>query len=103
MGSIDDPRGLTNANLQDAVGKRAGQDQVESDDGSRKVVAPAGGMAVGHAVENVLEVDVGFAVIELGGGDQRADDGPAIGAAIGTANRAIGRMARSTVSVSSSI
>ena len=40
-------------------------------------------MAVGHALENVLEVGVGFAIVELGGGDQRAHDGPAVGAAIG--------------------
>ena len=41
MGSIDDPRGRTNANLQDAIGKRAGQVQVEGE--GRRAIEPAGG------------------------------------------------------------
>jgi hypothetical protein len=43
MGSIDDPRDRTNANLQDAIGKRAGQTQVHTEGGDREAIAPAGG------------------------------------------------------------
>jgi hypothetical protein len=40
-------------------------------------------MTVGHALQDVLQVGVGLAGVELGGGDQRADDRPAVGATIG--------------------
>src|SRR3569623_2368606 len=43
MGSIDDPRGRTNANLQDAIGKRAEQSQVQVEGETRDAVEPAGG------------------------------------------------------------
>lgn len=43
MGSIDDPRGRTNANLQDAIGKRAEQSQLQVEGESRKAIEPAGG------------------------------------------------------------
>lgn len=43
MGSIDDPRGRTNANLQDAIGKRAEQTQVQVEGESREAIAPPGG------------------------------------------------------------
>jgi hypothetical protein len=43
MGSIDDPRGRTNANLQDAIGKRAGQSQVQVEGEGREAIEPAGG------------------------------------------------------------
>lgn len=43
MGSIDDPRGRTNANLQDAIGKRAEQSQVQVEGETREAVEPAGG------------------------------------------------------------
>ena len=42
-GSIDDPRGPTNANLQDAIGKRAGQTQVQDEGEAREAIEPAGG------------------------------------------------------------
>jgi len=43
MGSIDDPRGRTNANLQDAIGKRAEQTRVEAEGETRQAIEPAGG------------------------------------------------------------
>lgn len=43
MGSIDDPRGRTNANLQDAIGKRAEQSQVQAEGETRESIEPAGG------------------------------------------------------------
>ena len=43
MGSIDDPRGRTNANLQDAIGKRAEQDQVQVQGETREATERAGG------------------------------------------------------------
>jgi hypothetical protein len=46
-------------------------------------------MAVGYALQNVLEVGIGFAVVEPGGRDQRADDGPAVGAAIRTGEQMV--------------
>ena len=35
MGSIDDPRGRNNANLQDAVGKRAGRTRIQDEGEAR--------------------------------------------------------------------
>lgn len=43
MGSIDDPRGRTNANLQDAIGERAGQRQRQVEGEVRASIEPAGG------------------------------------------------------------
>lgn len=43
MGSIDDPRGRTNANLQDAISKRAEKSQLQVEGDSRKAIEPAGG------------------------------------------------------------
>ena len=43
MGSIDDPRGRTNANLQDAIGKRAEQTQVQVEGETREAITQAGG------------------------------------------------------------
>lgn len=43
MGSIDDPRGRTNANLQDAIGKRAEQSQVQVEGEAGEAIEPAGG------------------------------------------------------------
>lgn len=42
MGSIDDPRGRTNANLQDAIGKRAEQSQVQAEGGNHQSMEAAG-------------------------------------------------------------
>ena len=39
-------------------------------------------MAVGHALEDVLEIAERLDVVELGGGDERADGGPADAAAV---------------------
>jgi hypothetical protein len=39
-------------------------------------------MAVGHAFQHVLEVDERLDVVELGGGDEGTDGGPADAAAI---------------------
>ena len=44
MGSIDDPRGRTNANLQDAIDKHAGQDAVQAGTAADKAIEPAGGI-----------------------------------------------------------
>ncbi|WP_300779399.1 HAD-IIB family hydrolase [Enhydrobacter sp.] len=46
-------------------------------------------MAVGQALQNFLEVGVGFAVVELGGCDHRTDAGPAVGAITGTGEQMI--------------
>ena len=46
-------------------------------------------MSVGHAVKDVLEVGVGLTIVELGCGDQRADGGPAAGAAVGACEQVI--------------
>lgn len=43
MGSIDDPRGRTNANLQDTIGKRAEQNQLQVEGQERQAIEPAGG------------------------------------------------------------
>jgi hypothetical protein len=43
MGSIEDPRGRTNANLQDAIGKRATQARPQAGDEVREAIEPAGG------------------------------------------------------------
>lgn len=43
MGSIDDPRGRTNANLQDAIGKRAEQNQVQVEGETAESIEAAGG------------------------------------------------------------
>ena len=45
-------------------------------------VEPAHGMAVGHALEDVFEIGERLDVIELCGGDERADGGPADAAAV---------------------
>src|ERR1700704_6673833 len=55
----------------------------------QELVEAAYGMAVGHALEHVLQVSVGLAVVELSGADQRADDGPAVGAAIGPGEKMV--------------
>lgn len=39
-------------------------------------------MAVCEVFENVLQVSIGLDAIELCGGDERGDDGPAVGATI---------------------
>src|SRR5258708_9565050 len=39
-------------------------------------------MPVGHALEQVLKIGEGLDVVELGGGDERADGGPAVCTAI---------------------
>jgi len=44
-------------------------------------------MAVGHALEDVIEIAAGLDVVELGGGEKRYDDGPSVGATIGTRER----------------
>lgn len=46
-------------------------------------------MAVGHAFEDVLEIAVGFDFVEPGGGEKRGDDGPTVGAAIGTGKQMV--------------
>lgn len=43
MGSIDDPRGRTNANLQDAIAKRAEQSQLQVEGQTSDAIEPAGG------------------------------------------------------------
>jgi hypothetical protein len=64
-------------------------------------------MAVRHAFQNVPEVGERLHVVELSGGQQRGDDRPARRTASDPANRwflrpsAMGRMARSTVLLSS--
>ena len=40
------------------------------------------GVAIGHSLQDIGEVGVGFDAIQLRGFDQRAEDGPAPGAAI---------------------
>ena len=75
----------------------------------QEVIEAVHGMPNGHALEHVLEIGEWLDVIELGGGDERADSRPALSTAIGSreevvlASEAIGRMARSTVLVSSSM
>jgi len=39
-------------------------------------------MAIGHALEDVLEVGEGLDAVELGGGDERCRGGPASWAAV---------------------
>jgi hypothetical protein len=46
-------------------------------------------MAVGHALEDVLEVGKGLYVVELCGGDKGADGGPADAAAIGASEQVV--------------
>ena len=43
MGSIEDPRGRTNANLQDAIGKRAEQSQVQVQGETGEAIEATGG------------------------------------------------------------
>ena len=47
------------------------------------------GAAVDHALNGVFEVGVGFDIIELGRREQRGDDGPSVGAAIGSGEQVI--------------
>jgi hypothetical protein len=46
-------------------------------------------MAVGHALQHVLEVGEWLDVVELGGGDERADGGPADSATIGSGEQVV--------------
>lgn len=46
-------------------------------------------MAADHALEDVLEVGVGLAVVELGGDDQRVDDGPSVGPTVGAGEQMV--------------
>ena len=46
-------------------------------------------MPVRHALERVLEIGEGLDVVELGGGDEGADRGPAVGAAVGSGKQVI--------------
>jgi len=48
----------------------------------QQFIEPVDGMTVDHALKNVGDVGIGFDVVELGGLDQRADDGPAVAAAV---------------------
>jgi len=66
-----------------------------------------GGIAIGHALEDVGEVTFGLSAVELGGLDERVDASPAAGTPITFCKQVIlaakDRMARSTGLVSSSI
>ena len=55
----------------------------------QQVVEPAHGMAVGHALEHVLEIGEGLDVVELGGGEEGGDGRPAVGAAIGSGEQVV--------------
>src|SRR5262249_56520762 len=46
-------------------------------------------MALGHALEDVLEVGERLDVVELGGGDERANGGPAGGATVGSGEQMV--------------
>lgn len=46
-------------------------------------------MTVGQAFEDVLEIGERFDIVELGGGDERADGGPALGTAIGSGKEVV--------------
>ena len=48
----------------------------------QEIIEPVYGMAVEHALEHILEVGVEFDIIELCGGDEGADHGPALAATI---------------------
>lgn len=60
MGSIDDPRGRTNANLQDAIGKRAEREEVQVEGESRQAIEPAGGTG-GESGNGQMRPHHGFA------------------------------------------
>jgi hypothetical protein len=60
MGNIDDPRGRTNANLQDAIGKRAGQSQTQAE-GEADTATRAPGGAGGQSGNGQLHPHHGFA------------------------------------------
>jgi hypothetical protein len=57
-----------------------------------QVVEPTHGVAVRHSLEDVLEVGKRFDVIELCGGDERADGGPTNAAAGSRQSRRIDSM-----------
>ena len=46
-------------------------------------------MSCRHAFENVLEIGKRLDVIELGGGDERADGSPALGTTIGSGKEVV--------------
>lgn len=48
----------------------------------QEFIEPVDGMTVHHALKNVGDIGVGLDVVELGGLDQRADDGPAVPATV---------------------
>lgn len=60
MGSIDDPRGRTNENLQDAIGKRAQQNQVQVGGEIRDSIEAAGA-AGGESGNGQMRPHHGFA------------------------------------------
>src|SRR5580693_9747343 len=49
----------------------------------QEFVEAAGGMTVGHALQDVAEPDKGFDVVELCGGDEGADGCPSDAATVG--------------------
>jgi hypothetical protein len=48
----------------------------------QQFVEPIDGMSVDHPLQHVAQIRIGFDVIELAGRDQRADDRPALAAAV---------------------
>src|SRR5215469_1509786 len=75
----------------------------------QKLIEPGRRMAINHSFEHISEIGEGLEVIELGRGNERSDNGPAIAAAVRAgeqmvlAAEATGRMARSTELLSSSM
>src|SRR6185369_309568 len=65
----------------------ARQSRFEARDGpvpGQQLVETICGETIGHALQDVLEIGVRLDVVELRGGDERADSGPSLAAAIGT-------------------
>ena len=48
----------------------------------QKLIEPARRMALNHSFEHISEIGEGLDVVELGRGEERSDNGPAIAAAV---------------------
>ena len=56
--------------------------------GQELIKAPHG-MAVGHALEDVLEIGEGLHVVELCGGDEGTNGGPSLSATVGAGEEVV--------------
>ena len=76
-------QGSHNWGKRPGVARRSGVDGFWRPVPRQEIIETVHGMAVDHALEHVFKVGVGLDVVELCRGDEGADRGPSLSAAIG--------------------